>query len=337
MPNYTNENFLDDLNFNRRKFLASLAGVGITAALPWEVRGAEESGAEVQGAEVQGAEKLLKITSVTVKAGAEKPFKALQISDSHLCLADARENDRKRKLAKSRFVHFSKGEKCLDASLAYAAENNELLLYTGDLIDFVSEENLEAIHKKLKPATAYGSSGNHEFSQYVGEAREDAAYKAQSFERVQKAYPNDLTLCSRIVNGINFVAFDDVYYNMTADQLARFKAEAAKGLPIVALCHCPLYTPELFDTVMQKPGARCSYLVGVPDSKTKNYEPHRYIQQRPDRQTLDFIQWLKDQSLLKAIFCGHLHFGWSGQFSATAKQYVVGANYSGQAYEISFT
>lgn len=310
------------LNFNRRDFLMSLTGIGIASALPFECQGAEET---------------LKITSINIHAGASKPFKAFHISDSHLCLADSRDNDRKQKLAKSRRVHFSNGERCLDASLAHADKNDEILLYTGDLIDFVSAENLDAIHKKLGSGNTYGSAGNHEFSQYVGEAREDDAYKAQSFARVQKAYPNDLTFCSRIMNGINFVAFDDVYYNMTAGQLDRFKEEVAKGLPIIALCHCPLYTPELFDTAMNKPGAKCSYLVGVPESRTKNYEPHRYIQQRTDRQTFDFIEWLKGQSLLKGIFCGHLHYNWSGEFSQTAKQYVVGSNASGYAYEISFT
>jgi len=58
-------------------------------------------------------------------------------------------------------------------------------------------------------------AGNHEFSQYVGEAEEDEAYKAQSFAAVQGVYPNDLVFASRIVHGVNFVAVDNTYYRFT--------------------------------------------------------------------------------------------------------------------------
>ncbi|MBQ9127095.1 MAG: hypothetical protein IJY15_04955, partial [Thermoguttaceae bacterium] len=62
----------------------------------------------------------------------------------------------------------------------------------------------------------------------------------------------------------------------------------------------------------------------------------RREQQKPDATTVEFLDWLREQSLLKAILCGHLHYYWQGAFSKTATQYVVGANYSGAAYEIDF-
>ncbi len=309
------------LSLNRRKFLQVSAGLTLVGSLSLEAGGVENR---------------LKITPVTVEINAEQPFKALHISDSHLCLADSRENDRKLKLAQDRKRYFNRGEQYLDAALDHAGKNGELLLYTGDLIDFVSQSNLEAISKKFQNANVFGSAGNHEFSQYVGEAREDAAYKAQSFDRVQKAYPNDLTFASQIVNGVNLVAFDNVYYNVTAEQLARFKEETAKGLPIVAFCHCPFYTPELFDFAMNRPGAKCAYVVAVPEEEMKHYESYRGRQQKADRQTVEFFDWFKKQPLIKALFCGHLHYNWNGPVSPTARQYVVGGNFAGNAYEITF-
>lgn len=278
----------------------------------------------------------LEIVPVSLRLGASRPFKALHISDTHLTFADDRENERKRTLAKNRSRHFGPAERWLDASLEYAKSRNEILLHTGDLIDFVSEKNLDFVQEKLQNADCFVSSGNHEFSQYVGEAKEDAAYKAQSYDRVQKAFPNDLTFCSREINRINFVALDDVYYNVTEDQFRRFQAEIDKGLPIVALCHCPFYTPELFETAMRQPNAKCAYLTGVPKDRTADYEAGRREQQNPDGATLEFLDWLRAQPLLKAVFCGHLHYFWSGPFSPTATQYVVGGHFKGCAYEIAF-
>ncbi|MBO7608640.1 MAG: hypothetical protein J6S96_00355, partial [Muribaculaceae bacterium] len=80
----------------------------------------------------------------------------------------------------------------------YAKEHDLMLLHTGDLIDFVSEANLDAAARHYLEGDWFVSSGNHEFSQYVGEAKEDEAYKQQSYQKVQEAYPNDLTFCSRV-------------------------------------------------------------------------------------------------------------------------------------------
>ena len=336
------------MSFDRRNFLKYGIGFGLLGSIPlgaerlgWtlaaDALAADAKSADEEAAEkIAEAEKRLQFQRVEIALGAKKPFRTLHLSDTHLCLADERENERKRTLAKNRRRYFSEGELFLDAALSYAKRTGETLLYTGDLIDFVSEANLDAIAAKFQNADVFGSSGNHEFSQYVGEAKEDDAYKAQSFDRVQKAFPNDLVFASRIIEGVNFVAFDDVYYNITARQKALFEAEAAKGLPIVALCHCPLYTPELYDVAMSEPGATCSYLVGVPDERTAGYEAHRRDQQKRDNPTADFLDYLKKQPLLKAILSGHLHYDWVGPFSETATQYVVAGNFQGHVREFTF-
>ncbi|MDO4630149.1 MAG: metallophosphoesterase [Planctomycetia bacterium] len=318
---------------SRRNFMQLSAGFCLASTLPATFPAmvlGDETGTE------KSSEQKLKLKSLRVSVGAEKPFRAVHISDTHLCYADERDNERKRNLATSRRRYFGDSERYFRLALQHAQKNDALFLHTGDLIDFVSASNLDAVKNLFCDTNSYVSSGNHEFSQYVGESKEDAAYKAQSYARVQDAFPNDLTFCSRIVNGVNLVAIDDVYYNFTHVQLERFQAEVEKGLPIVMMCHCPLYTPELFDEMMTARKSQCAYLVGVPKERLGNYSAHRYEQQCPDIPTLEFIAWLRKQPLLKAIFCGHLHFHWSGKFSETATQYVVSANYQGDAYDITF-
>ena len=181
----------------------------------------------------------------------------------------------------------------------------------------------------------------------MGEAKEDDAYKRESYARVQDAYPNDLTFSSRVVNGVNFVAIDDVYYNVTEAQHALFAKEVEKGLPIVLLCHVPFYGPKLYEYVMRETNNKCAYVTGAPLSCTSTYEAgktypagqewrHRSVQQKTDKPTADFIAWLKEQKLLKAILCGHLHRFFKERFSPTAMQYVCSATFKGEACAIRF-
>ena len=158
----------------------------------------------------------------------------------HITLVDDRDNERKIKLAAGRARSMNLGEHYLDEAIRYAKEH-DMLLHTGDMIDFVSEANLDAAARHYCDADWFVSAGNHEFSQYVGEAKEDDAYKAESYQKVQEAFPNDLTFCSRIYGGVNFVSLDDVYCNVTERQHELMEQEVKRGLPIVLMCHVPFY------------------------------------------------------------------------------------------------
>lgn len=288
------------------------------------------------------------VRKIKLQLGATTPFSVLHVADSHLTRVDDRDNERKRRLAKQRSKIFPKAEANLRAAIQYAAEKKMYLLHTGDLIDFVSAANLDYAKELLGSALCFVSAGNHEYSQYVGEACEDAAYKAQSYDKVQASYPNNLTFASCVINGVNFVAVDDVYYNFTDHQRKLMKKEIKKGLPIVMMCHVPLYTPEQCASILADNDGRCGYVTGAPLELTSKYQcdpnlpaeeqwRNRSVQQRADKPTLEFIAWLKKQPLLKAILCGHTHGFYQERFSPTAIQYTVGAGYEGCAYEIEFT
>jgi UDP-2,3-diacylglucosamine pyrophosphatase LpxH len=57
---------------------------------------------------------------------------------------------------------------------------------------------------------------------------------------------------------------------------------------------------------------------------------------RHDERTKAFYDWLRTRRDLKAILCGHAHWAQSDRFSDTAKMYVAGGNFEGQANEIVF-
>lgn len=324
----------------RREFLRLCGGVILASQLP------DKAYARLLEP-IVGPSSLKEVKRLTINVGATTPFRVLHLSDTHLTRVDGRDNERKHTLAARRQSAFPWAEHYFDAAVRYANERDLMIFHTGDLQDFVSEANIDFISSQLRVGDWYTSAGNHEFSQYVGEAKEDAAYKAQSYDKVQAVFPNDLTVASRVINGVNFVAIDNVYYYVTAEQHKAVEREFAKGLPVVLLCHIPFYTPKhCLETLIRQKG-RTSYMMATPpkviddfrrDPASAAVEPYRSraVSYDIDQPTFEFHAWLKGQSQLKAILCGHMHEFFEERFSPTAIQYTVGANYFGYAHEIEF-
>lgn len=269
-----------------------------------------------------------------IDAGAAKPFSVLHISDTHFTDAYPREDEKKQKLKAARTQTFGgRQEEALRDSLAWAKDNVDFVLHTGDLIDWLSEANLDLV-KKYYGNTMTGCVGNHEFSRYMWlEPSEDTeTYKARSAELLGKAFPFDIRFHSQVVNGVNFVTLDSVYGYVCPDQTERFRAEVKKGFPIILCMHVPFYTDGIWRACRKfwaRPGKRFESAV-IPAASGD------YKKQQTDRVTRDFIAYLKTEPLLKGILAGHLHITVQERFSPTAVQYVVGGNFMFHAQEVTF-
>ena len=280
------------------------------------------------------------IEKTTIDVGAASPFKALNLSDSHLCLADHRDGQRKVDLAIRRNAAFAHGGKTsldlLKEHLGYIRDHALPVLYTGDMIDFVSLKNLETAKALLEGIDFFTAAGNHEFSLYVGEAFEDVPYKMQSYDLVQSYFDNDLSFASRVMGGVNFVAVDNSYYLFSEKQLGQLKTEAGKGLPIVLMLHVPIHTDALYRHMMDVRKQPCAYLCGTPEAMLKPYTPDRAVQQRADDATNAFIEYVSHERLIRAILAGHLHCAWEGELPCGIPQYVCDGGYRDWGREITF-
>ena len=272
-----------------------------------------------------------------MRIGLANPVKLLHVSDTHLSFADRRDNRRKRSLAERRRVTFGdENDRCrrfLREAVQYAQDSGALLVHTGDLIDFVSHQNLDIAKEILGPSGYFFVPGNHEFSKYVGEAEETEAYKMDSLPLVQSYFRDDLRFCARVVGGVNLVGIDNVYYHMNADQFQRLKAEAARGLPILLLMHTPLYTTELFHEMVDARGEATADIMGCPEELMRNYTPERYTQQAAAPLDFEIIEYIKSQPLVKAVLAGHLHFFHQSVLCGGVTQYIAGGGFQGEAIE----
>ncbi len=257
--------------------------------------------------------------------GLEKPFSVLHITDTHFFLADFRDDERKNKLSAKRAKHFPAPEKDLLEACAYANEHALPIIHTGDLIDFVSEANLDRAKKFIDENDVLFIAGNHEFSKYVGEAPEDEAYRNQSLPHVQEFFKEDIRFNARVIGGVNFVGIDNGYYRFDKEQLTALKKEVERGFPIVLFMHNPLYTPEVFEFAYHIHSGRCSALVGVPEEKLATYtELHRIPIERADEITAETVAYIKSTPLIKAILAGHIHDDHESMVTDSLPQFVTG-------------
>ncbi len=263
----------------------------------------------------------MELIHTKIKIGLDAPVKVIHMTDTHLTHADLRDGERKVALAEKRAPIFPHADEVLAFARQAAKEHGVPILHTGDLMDFVSEANLEAVKAFTGGTDCFMAAGNHEFALYVGEAKEDAAYRNRSLNKVQAVFRNDIRAAARIIDGVNFIALDNGYYLFEKEQLAFLKKEGEKGLPMVLLMHTPLFERALYDREMAK--SSCAYLVGVPEELMQTYSPHRYEQQLADKITLETVDYIRKEPLIKALITGHLHYNYEGLFTERIPQIVT--------------
>ena len=318
------------MNISRRNFLTGVGGLVAVSRLP---SFADNPAVFPE----RGKFERLQLAYQHVSAGATAPFSILHISDTHLTEAypdEANAADKLRSKERRTRTFGGRQEEALRDSLAWAKENVDYVLHTGDLIDWQSQANFDLV-KEYYGGAMFGSMGNHEFYTYLpGEKYTgQEAFKERSWPLLKDAYPVDPRFHAQTVNGVNFVCLDGVFGTVQPDLVEKFKAEAKKKLPIVLCMHVPFFTDGIWRCDYQYwNGVNKKYRnAAVPDARGD------YKRQQTDPTTRDFIAYLKEEKLLKAILAGHLHITVQERFSPTAVQYVVGGNYGFVGQEVLFT
>lgn len=275
----------------------------------------------------------MQLLKSTVQIGLPRPVKLLHVTDTHLGLADDRDDARKHALA-GRFPSAQR-ERYLEEQIAYAKANCDLLVHTGDLMDFVSHANVEKARQIVADGDFFFIAGNHDYSQYVGEAWEDQAYRMNSYMQMGYGLGVPMFFNARVVGGVNLVGIDNSYYLFADWQLLRLQREVEKGLPVVLAFHDPLFEESLFQYHKQVSSELCTYLVGCDEAHLMGYDEFRAVQQRPDEPTLRMIDYILHEPRIKAILTGHLHFSFESEVAPGLPQFVTGGGYDGIAREIT--
>ena len=315
----------------RRNFLTSLGGLVAASALP------SFAADDPKIFPARGRFERLELSYQHIHLGLKEPFSILHISDTHLTACDAREPDKADFAAKRQQTFGGCQEESLRDSLAWAKNNVDYVVHTGDLIEFQTEANYDLVRKYFgeTAGTMFGAPGNHEYQRRIKEEgiRNTDEYNALSRATLNKVFPYDVTFQSTVVKGVNFICLEQVYGFVLPSQVARFKDEVKKGLPIILCMHVPFFSDHIWRSSMKfwRNAGRKFRMTEVPAAVGD------YKRQLEDPVTRDFLAYLKQEPLLRGILCGHLHIDVQDRFSPTAMQYVVGGNFIPHGEEILFT
>ena len=280
-------------------------------------------------------------TTLQLQVGAERPFRILHASDTHISLMNDfdRQDKTRAHYEKTRTECFQMhAREYFVGTFDYARRNGVPLLHTGDLIDYIGEANLAAAREQFVGTDAMVCPGNHEW-EYLLRLSDPPVMRPKYYEAVRAAYPNDLTVASRIINGVNFILLDNADYQVPPDRATRVEAEVKRGLPCVLCCHIPFETPDLREAVFEHWHCRRANRTGdccQPDvCFTAANKANHLEKASPD--TWTFLSWLKAQSNVKAVLCGHQHFAFKTHLTPTLPQFLAGGNYVGDCTEIAFS
>ena len=318
---------------NRRSFFALGAAA---AAMPALVAGADGKKKDVPPASPAATAdapflKTVKFEKLSIAVGAKEPFKAIHCSDTHTnymsvgdflgpCCEQHYGLHEHRRANANPMPRFA-------ACVLKARLLNAAMIHTGDVWDFDSMENMAIVKDAFSHVEdVFYAIGNHEIKGW----RQPSDFSMPKWrERIQPYLPNNVLCASKVMHGVNFVSFDDTGYSVDrqADIESFVKAEFAKGLPVVIAVHEPFFTEEQLENLV---AGRVNHKPIDP----KNRAGYFYGTRKHERK---FVDWMLAQPNMKAVMCGHLHFAAQYRLSDTVTQYMAGAAYKGEAYEIDFT
>ncbi len=272
----------------------------------------------------------LKILKTVIDIGIEHPFKLLHITDTHVTRGDP---------TGLQAWWFNRDyEGCAEdyflRAMDYAKKNDLIVLHTGDLIDFQSEENFAFVDEHLRYVDYIYAAGNHDFYNHVERPVEDDENKRRKTPFIAPHIKSNLYFDSRIIGGVNIVTLDNTYYTVKEDQLEALKREVAKGYPIILAMHIPFFTERL--AVRGLSGdPPLLYMLGSPMEFLGQLSLERQRQQKADETTLRFIDYVKNESAIKALITGHLHLNDEDVLGGRLPQYVTNGSFDGYVREIT--
>ena len=271
--------------------------------------------------------------------GVDEPFYFIHAGDTHVGFIDERDADDERltETAKRREGDWPAALRTLDDLSVKAKELDAMIVHTGDLIDFVSEKNLDYARDFTAHNDVFACAGNHEYHVYIWDDGEDVPRRESVAEKVQSAFTNDIRFSARVEHGVKFIAVDNSFHTVEQWQADRFREELADGMPTVLALHVPVYAPDIFEFQMTKLDyPHPAWLMAVPEELMAeyNYEQQWIDEQKANDATKEFYDLIVNAPNLKAILVGHDHANFVSQVTPTLKQYMVACD-QGQIFFVN--
>jgi len=189
--------------------------------------------------------------------------------------------------------------------------NPDAVLLGGDMTDFSSKANMDALKVGLQEIkSGMYIRADHDYASWFtdyndehGRELQDEVYKILDIHEIEY---DDLII----------VGIDNSTSNVSSLTVEAFKDILKKGKPVIVMMHVPIKPndDESLSVLSKKEFADRELIWGK--------DCYYY----PDENTNELISIIKDEnSLVKLVISGHLHFSWDGEISSGTRQHVFDA------------
>lgn len=284
--------------------------------------------------------------SITI-GGLQQEYEVWFMSDLHMTLVNEDESEEIVQYANERTPGFENevnvsSDEILSAFIMKANEEQpDLILFGGDILDFPSEANLAFLQEKLDSLTVpyVFTMGNHDWTfpwEYMTpEGIEKyrplfdgymyGNFSGESSLTVQTATGNSYAGLIELSDMV-ILAIDNSSNQVAGEALELVEMAYGMDKPIVLLQHVPYSTENLIAEAKKSWG----------NPVTLGMQVHGGI--APNEASTDL--WYKthdEESPMKAVLAGHIHFPYEEELSDTTMQLVADAAFKGNVMKLQFT
>ena len=245
--------------------------------------------------------------------GVNTPVKILWLSDLHIAAITSDMSKETRQDVKTR-IEFSQNsaDKWKRNWPEYINKSGaDLVIFGGDMIDFGSLENVCIFRdglSSLEIPYMYLRCDHDMMPSHISKVQADEASEIRD------------TMCDN--SDVFVYEFDDFIVagwnnssnDITDSGLSTMRSVCSQGKPVLLMTHVPIEPKQ--DTSLSD----ASREIFQGRSLLWGYNDEYYWPEYNTRQLLDIIY--ADDSPIKEVFCGHLHFSWDGQLTDNTKQHV---------------
>jgi len=266
----------------------------------------------------------VEIIKNTIKIGIDEPFTFLVVSDIHLAETDCNDSEERQRFAAGRKGYFAYGPGFMKSVREYVKETGYPLFNTGDMLDFITPENVRITQEFEKETGMILVAGNHEYWHCENnrfsfdDVHATYAAKNSSLAEVQKFLKTDIRFSCTEIGGVNLVCMDDTDYDIDEDIWERLKAVEAQGKPIILFMHIPLYSEYL--------GSDAKYSLCAPEKYFENCHPVDVFERKPNEMTCRIVESIRQSPLIRCVISGHTHHNTEIIGHGEMDQIITGCN-----------
>lgn len=283
--------------------------------------------AQTEHYDIYALSKEIKVDEETISIeGLQSDYKLCFVNDLHIIVPDEDVSNENKETVQERQDNFFKtiaGERSFELWKRIPKKINELnpdcVILGGDMIDYASKANIESLKNgidQINVETMY-LRADHDYGRSY-----NPNLTTDYITQLEKSIDENLEVYCKDLGEILIVGIDNSTSQISDEALAKLKEIFTNGKPIILATHVPL------NSKVDNNLAEESKKVWQDRNLTWDETGTTYT---ADENTKKFLNLLyAENSPVKAVLAGHLHFKNTSKLNENITQYVFDASYQGK-------